>query len=80
MFGSHYHQRKGYQYLTMTPQEAIEIKQKAQRESILIDAVVETDAVIENGTTFYYMYKQGLPYLTIEVVEKRVNNSEISTG
>ena len=56
----------------MTLQEATEIKQKAQRESILIDAVVETDAVIENGTTFYYMYKQGLPYLTIEVVEKRV--------
>lgn len=64
----------------MTQQEATEIKLKAQRKSILIDGVVDTDAVIENGTTFYYMYNKGLPYLTIEVVENRVNNSKLSTG
>ena len=64
----------------MTQAEATEIKLKAQRESILIDGVVETDAVSENGTTFYYMYNKGLPYLTIEVVENRVNNSKLSTG
>ena len=63
----------------MTQAEATEIKLKAQRESILIDGVVETDAVIENGTTFYYMYKKGLPHLTIEIVENRVNNSKLST-
>jgi|TARA_R110000803_G_scaffold141470_1_gene207911 hypothetical protein len=52
----------------MSPEQATEIKLKAQRESILIDGVVETDAVIENGNSFYYMYKKGLPYLTIEMV------------
>jgi len=62
----------------MRQAEATEIKLKAQRQSILIDGVVETGEVIENGTTYYYQFKNGLPHLTIEVVENRVNNSKLS--
>jgi hypothetical protein len=63
----------------MSQTQATEIKLKAQRQSILIDGVVETGEVIENGVVRYYQFKNGLPHLTIEVVENRVNNSKLST-
>jgi len=64
----------------MTKSQAEQIKLKAQRQSIVSDHLVETAEVIEEGVVRYYQFKNGLPHLTIEIVENRVNNSKLSTG
>jgi hypothetical protein len=64
----------------MTKAQAEQIKLKAQRQSIVSDHLVETAEVIEDGVVRYYQFKNGLPHLTIEIVENRVNNSKLSTG
>lgn len=64
----------------MRPEEATKIKLKAQRESIVNDSTVESDAVSENGNTLYYNYRKGINYLTIEVVDNPVDNSKMLTG